>query len=150
MQTSPEDLMPWKVAGEKWHLGPKGFPAGKRLEWDTKILPRLIDLVREVEPTIEIAWDNRMSIAFRCADITRAWGSWVTKNADGLECRFLGKKGLFNLAQIEKFGVGPTLSPHKQGEMMTLTFRDDNHIHAASLRELLKSHLAGFRESFGT
>src|SRR5262249_43973952 len=88
MQTKPEDLMPWKVAGEKWHLGPKGFPAGKRLEWDTAILPRLIDLVREVEPTIEIAWDNRMGIAFRCADIGRAWGSWVTKRAEGLECRF--------------------------------------------------------------
>jgi len=26
MQTKPEDLMPWKVHGERWHLGAKGFP----------------------------------------------------------------------------------------------------------------------------
>jgi excinuclease ABC subunit A len=149
MATKPEDLMPWKVMGQKWHLGPKGFPPGKKLHWDTGILPRLVDLMREVEPTIEIAWDNRMTIAFRCADMTRAWAQWITKSPAGLTCRFLGKKGQFNLTQIEKFGVGATLSPHKQGEMMMLVFRDDNHIHAAALRELLKSHLAGFRETFG-
>ena len=148
MATKPEDLMPWKVMGQKWHLGPKGFPPGKKLQWDTGILPRLIDLVREVEPTIEVAWDSRMTVAFRCADMTRAWAQWVTKSPTGLTCRFLGKKGQFNLTQIEKFGVGATLTPHKQGEMMTLVFRDDHRIHAASLRELLKSHLAGFRETF--
>jgi excinuclease ABC subunit A len=148
MTTKPEDLMPWKVMGEKWHLGPKGFPPGRKLHWDTGILPRLVDLVREVEPTIEIAWNNRMTVAFRCADIGRAWAQWITKSPAGLVCRFLGKKGQFNLTQIEKFGVSPTLTPYKNGEMMMLVFRDDNHIHAAALRELLKSHLAGFREAF--
>ena len=25
MQTKPEDVMPWKLQGERWHLGEKGF-----------------------------------------------------------------------------------------------------------------------------
>jgi len=33
MNTKPEDVMPWKVNGEKWHLGEKGFPPGRKLQW---------------------------------------------------------------------------------------------------------------------
>ena len=29
VQTKPEDVMPWKLHGERWHLGEKGFPAWK-------------------------------------------------------------------------------------------------------------------------
>ena len=45
-QTKPEDVMPWKVNGERWHLGEKGFPAGRKLEWDRALLPRLLALAR--------------------------------------------------------------------------------------------------------
>ena len=31
MQTKPEDVMPWKVNGQRWHLGDKGFPPGKKV-----------------------------------------------------------------------------------------------------------------------
>ena len=34
MQTKPEDMMPWKINGERWHLSDKGFQPGKKVEWD--------------------------------------------------------------------------------------------------------------------
>ena len=34
MNTKPEDVMPWKVNGERWHLSEKGFPPGRKLYWD--------------------------------------------------------------------------------------------------------------------
>src|SRR5207302_6244248 len=43
MQTKPEDVMPWKVNGERWHLGEKGFPPGKKVQWDLALLPRLLE-----------------------------------------------------------------------------------------------------------
>ena len=52
MQTKPEDVMPWKVNGERWHLSEKGFPPGKKVKWDRALLSRLLGLVREVEPGI--------------------------------------------------------------------------------------------------
>src|SRR5205807_2188728 len=89
MQTKPEDLMPWKVSGERWHLGEKGFPAGKKLNWDRALLPRLIALVRAVEPALEIRWDNRVAVTLRVPGITRAWAQWRTKDAGSFTCRFL-------------------------------------------------------------
>ncbi len=38
MRTKPEDVMPWKVNGERWHLGDKGFPPGKKVQWDRALL----------------------------------------------------------------------------------------------------------------
>lgn len=149
MSQSPEDVMPWKVNGEKWHLGEKGFPAGRVMQWDRAILPRLIGLMREAEPKVEVEWDNRLAITFRLPGVSRSWATFWTKYSTGLECKLLGKKGQFNLSQLEKFGVTPELKPHKDGEILHLTFQNDNHLHVASLREILKQHAAGFREAFG-
>jgi excinuclease ABC subunit A len=148
MNTNPEDVMPWKVNGERWHLGEKGFPPGRKLQWDRAILPRLLDILRKVEPNLEIAWDNRAHVAVSVPDVSRAWGYLRTKDSDALHCRFLGKKGQFNLNQIEKFGLEPALQPAADGEALVLQFLHDNHIQAQALRELLQQHLAGFREMF--
>ena len=65
MKTKPEDVMPWKINGERWHLGEKGFPPGKRIQWDRALLPRLLTLLREVEPGLTITWDVRDAITIR-------------------------------------------------------------------------------------
>jgi len=148
MNTKPEDIMPWKVNGEKWHLGEKGFPPGRKVHWDRAILPRLLELLRKVEPKLEITWDNRAMISLRVPDVSRAWAYLRTKDADALQCRFLGKKGQFNLSQIDQFGVEPTLQTAAEGEAMVLQFLHDNHVHAQALREILQQHLQGFREVF--
>jgi excinuclease ABC subunit A len=148
MDAKPEDVMPWKVNGERWHLGEKGFPPGRKLQWDRAILPRLLDILRKVEPKLEIAWDNRAHVAVSVPDVSRAWGYLRTKDSDALHCRFLGKKGQFNLNQVEKFGLEPALQPAADGEALVLQFLHDNHIHAQALREFLRQHLAGFREMF--
>ncbi len=149
MQTKPEDLMPWKVNGERWHLGEKGFPAGQKLTWDRVLLPRLLALVRAIEPKIEIAWDNRVAISLRVPGITRAWAQRRTKRADALDCRFLGKKGQFNLSQIDTLAAHPALKPRDNGDVICLTFLHENHLQPRKLTELLTAHLRGFREVFG-
>jgi excinuclease ABC subunit A len=141
--------MPWKVQGERWHLGEKGFPPGRRLQWDRAVLARLIDLVKTIEPKLEIGWDNRLFISLRVPDVSRAWAQWKTKDSAALECRFLGKKGQFNLSQVDSFGVEPRLEATTDGEWLRLSFQHDNHLHASQLKDVLREHLRGFRESFG-
>jgi excinuclease ABC subunit A len=149
MNTKPEDVMPWKVNGEKWHLSEKGFPPGRKVQWDRAILPRVFDILRKVDPKIEFAWDNRGHVGVSVPDVSRAWAYLRTKDCEGLNCRFLGKKGQFNLNHIEKFGVEPTLQTAADGEALILQFLHDNHLHAPALREILTQHLQGFREMFG-
>jgi excinuclease ABC subunit A len=151
LRTKPEDVMPWKVNGERWHLSDKGFPPGQKIAWDRALLPRLLKLVREIEPALEVRWDVRDSISLRVPGISRAWGQWWTKHGDALDCKFLGKSGQFNLSQIEAFGVSPTINGSRSdGDVLRLFFRSEEHVHAPKLKELLAEHLRGFREMFGT
>lgn len=150
MRTKPEDVMPWKLNGQRWHLSEKGFPPGKKLAWDRSLLPRLLELAREVEPGLTVQWDNRDTITLKAPGVSRSWAQWRTKEAGGLDCRFIGKKGQFNLSQIEAFGVSPHVSSHRtDGDMVRLVFRQNEHVHPARLKEWLTEHLGGFREAFG-
>ena len=149
MTTKPEDVMPWKVNGERWHLGEKGFPPGRRIHWDRALLPRLLEVVRAVEPKLEVVWDNRTMISLRVPGATRAWSYWKTKDNTALECRFHGKEGQFNLSQVEKFGIQPEFAAATEGEWLRLAFQHDNQVHANELKDLLREHLRGFREAFG-
>ena len=118
------------------------------MAWDRALLPPLLQLVRAVEPKVEVQWDNRLAVAFRVPGVKRAWATFWTKNPDGLDCRCLGKKGQFNLSQVEKFGLRHELAPHKEGELLRIVFQHENHLHAPQLKELLRQHLQGFRETF--
>jgi excinuclease ABC subunit A len=146
-----EGQMPWKRDGEKWHLSDKGFPPSRPPKWDRNLLPRLLALVRQVEPKVEIKWDSRDAILLYLPGCTRNWTRWKTKEAAALECRFLGKPGQFNLGRIEKFGVNPTLEGDRNdgGEMATLYFVHADQLHPAEMKKFLAEHAGGFLKHFG-
>jgi excinuclease ABC subunit A len=150
LRTKPEDVMPWKVNGQRWHLGDKGFPVGRKVQWDRVLLTRLLDLVRAVEPALEVRWDARDAITLKVPGISRGWAQWRTKESHGLDCRFVGKKGQFNLSRVEGFGITPQINGHRaEGDVLRLVFQREEHVPAARLKEFLAEHLRGFRETFG-
>jgi len=146
MQTRPEDVMPWKVNGERWHLGDKGFPPGRKLRWDRSLLPRLLEVARSAVPGLEIVWNARAGIMLKVPGISRAWAQWRTKDAHGLTCCFLGKKGQFNLGRIEDFGVHPDIAEKTSGDLIRLVFQQAEHMPLARLKDFFAEHVQGFRE----
>jgi excinuclease ABC subunit A len=149
MRTKPEDVMPWKINGERWHLGPKGFPPGKKVLWDLAILPRMLQVFRDVEPGVEFVWDVQYFVTVRVPGVGRAWGQVQTKQPGGLVCRFVGKKGQFNLSVFEGLGVNPRLdTEHPEADVLWLTFQQLDQVQAVRLKKLLTDHLRGFREAF--
>ncbi|HEY7154039.1 MAG TPA: hypothetical protein VH575_08800, partial [Gemmataceae bacterium] len=107
------------------------------------------ELVREIEPGLEVRWDARDAISLRVPDVGRAWAQWRTKKASALECHFLGKKGQFNLSQVEDLGVSPNIgTQRKDGDLLSLHFQKIDQSAAARLKALLVEHLRGFREVF--
>jgi excinuclease ABC subunit A len=150
MQTKPEDVMPWKIHGDRWHLSDKGFPPGQRLRWDRAVLPRMLDLIRQVEPKVKITWTGRVAINLHVPGVSRSWSGWNTKNPRFLDCRFLGKKGQFNLAQVEGIGVSPEISEnHAAYAILRLVFQQLEQVQPERLKAILREHLKGFRETFG-
>ena len=144
MQTKPEDVMPWKVNGERWHLGDKGFPPGKKVQWDRDAAASIAGHRpgRRAEAsrfTGTIAPPSHL----RIPGMTRAWAQWRTKEADMLVCRFIGKKGQFNLSQLEGFGIEPRLQDQREHEVTLLRFQNDDHLPASRLKEWMVQHLRG-------
>jgi excinuclease ABC subunit A len=148
LQTRPEDVMPWKVHGQRWHLSDKGFPIGQRPQWERTLLTRLLELVQQVEPQLEIVWNNREYITLKVPGIGRGWAQWRTKEIYGLDCRFLGKPGQFNLSQLEGIGACAELHSRRTGDVLRLVFQQEEQLQPARLLPLLREHLRGFREKF--
>ena len=151
INASPEDSMPWKINGERWHLSDKGFPPGRRLLWDRALLPRLLAIVKEVEPAIEIQWDARDAILLKLPEVGRAWGRIRTKDCDALDCRFIGKPGQFNLSRLEGIGQHPSLTMDRAdgGETLQLVFQKDGEMPRSKMKVVLAAHRDGFVERYG-
>jgi len=148
---SIEAAMPWKKDGEAWHLGAKGFPPGKPVKWDRGLLPKLIDILKEIEPKLEIKWDLRDAIGVRVPGITRLWARIKTKERDALEVWFFCKPAQFNAARFEGIGRDAKVESDRQEgcDLLTLKFVNADHMDAKRLKGILKEQLQGFRELRG-
>ncbi|MCX7699805.1 MAG: excinuclease ABC subunit UvrA, partial [Gemmataceae bacterium] len=152
MRTLPEDVMPWKVNGERWHLSNKGFPPGRKVRWDRSLLPRLLRLVREVEPNVEIRWDARDAISLYLPGISKAWSRWRTKDESGLDLRFAGPAGTFNLHHVERFGSKQEISDARSRDglqTIQLVFDHKSSWNPDDLTAWLRKHAEAFRQHFG-
>lgn len=150
ISTSIEDVMPWKVNGEKWHLGSKGFPVGKKCLWDVKILPDVIKLIQSARKEITTEWESREYVSFYLPKVGKAWARLKTKDATSLELKLLGKAGAFNLSRLEAFGVRPNIQSNRAdgGETITLNFVLADHVNGNSLKKFLSEHSQKFLEQF--
>jgi excinuclease ABC subunit A len=145
-----EAAMPWKIDGEKWHLGEKGFPPGKGAKWDRTLLPKLLQLLRDIEPGLKIQWDVKDAITVRVPGSNRFWVRIKTKESAALEVWLPTKPSQFNLAKWDGIGRDPTLEAGRWegADVVTLRLITADHLNLKALRPLLLEQLRGFREMY--
>ncbi|MDY3559560.1 excinuclease ABC subunit UvrA [Gemmata sp. JC673] len=146
-----EANMPWKKDGEKWHLGDKGFPPGRGAKWDRAVLPKLLDLLRELDPALEFKWDTRDAVTVRPAGASRFWARLKTKETDALEVWFTGRRGVAKPAQFDGVGREALVEGDRAdgSEVLKVWFATANQFAPAKLKPLLKQHLKAFKAAFG-
>jgi excinuclease ABC subunit A len=147
-----EGNMPWKKDGEKWHLSDKGFPPGLGAKWDRNLLPRLIKLLREIDPTLEFKWDVRDAVTVRPQGAQRAWARFKTKEAATMETWFVGRPGELNLGRLEGVGHDALIEGDRTDgiDVLKLWFVTSNDMPAAKLKPVLADHLRAFKRAFGS
>jgi excinuclease ABC subunit A len=145
-----ESQMPWKKDGEKWHLGEKGFPPGQGAKWDRSLLPRVIKVLREIDPTLEFKWDARDAVTIRPPGSPRMWARLKTKESAALECWVIARPGQFNLSRVEGVGTDPVIESDRNDgvEVLKLRFVSSDHLHPPRLKALLAEYLKGFKAAF--
>ena len=80
LQQNPDDVMPWKVLGRRWHLSRKGFPPGKRVHWDTEVLEDLCELLTTTAPQAQFLWNNQQVVHLMAGASGEPWATIHTKN----------------------------------------------------------------------
>jgi excinuclease ABC subunit A len=147
-----EGNMPWKKDGEKWHLGAKGFPPGQGARWDRALLPKLIKLLRELDPALEFKWDIRDAVTIRPRGASRFWCRVKTKESPALEAWFVGSPGRMNLGPVEGVGRDAVIEGDRTDgiDILKLWFATGDHFPVARLKAVLTDHLRAFRRAFGS
>jgi hypothetical protein len=108
----------------------------------------MLAIVRDIEPGLEVKWDQRDAITIKVPGVSRGWGQWRTKTAEALDCRFFIKKGQLNLARVEGLGHAEIGEQRSGADVLRLRLTDLTAEQGAKLKEVLAEQLKGFREVF--
>ena len=85
VEKNPEDVMPWKVLGRKWHLARKGFPPGKRPAWSAEVLEELLELLSDMasdgatNSKGQFLWNNQQVVNLMVPAQREPWAVVHTK-----------------------------------------------------------------------
>ena len=137
----PEDLMPWKALGRKWHLTRRGFRPGQ-IEWDTDVLETVIDLLHETAPDGEFLWNTKVLVNFLVPNRRGPWATLLTKKLDAVHLILYAPKNAFALGRITEIGFEPELDgENEEYDQIRLRFRSHEDLERGDLVEFLKEHL---------
>jgi excinuclease ABC subunit A len=144
----PEDYMPWKKLGRKWHFLRKGFPLGKRVFWDVEVLEELCELLAETAPDGQFLWNNQVLVHLMVPGQPDPWATLQTKRPESLNLTLRGPKGAVALGRVTHLARDRQLDASRPNcDAVKLQFRALDDLHKGDLREFLKEHLDAVRRA---
>jgi excinuclease ABC subunit A len=147
VEVKSDILQPWKQLGEKWHFSHKGFPIGRKVHWDEKVLPKLVDLLKKTAPDGNIVWENKQVVPIYVPEQKEPWAAVQTKKLDALYLHLAGPKGRFPLGQITGLAYEPEVDGESPNcDVLSLHFRNLDDFNRGDLPGFLKEHLAAVRK----
>jgi len=142
-RTKPDDLMPWKVLGRKWHLLRKGFPLGQKIQWEPAVLERLFELLEKTAPQARFVWTNKVTVPVHVNEGKTAWAVVGTKKPDAVHLALIGPKNQFPLGGLTGLGHDPHLDARSPDyDAILLKFRSPADLARKNLAAFLTEHLA--------
>ncbi|MEX2168582.1 MAG: excinuclease ABC subunit UvrA [Pirellulales bacterium] len=138
----PEDVMPWKVLGQKWHLARKGFPPGKKVAWTIEVLEDLLEMLGDAAPKGQFLWNNQQVVHFMAPGRREPWASVFTKRLAGIDLMLNGPKGAFALGRIAELGADRTLTTDdSERDQVKFRFVTTDDLDRGDLADFLREHL---------
>jgi len=124
-RTKSDILHPWRQLGRAWHVARRGFPLGKRVQWEPDVLEKLLDLLAKTAPRARFVWTNKQVVPVYLPDRATPWAAILTKKLDAVHLHLMTPKGRFTLGQITELGRQPELNGRRPDcDVIALKFRD--------------------------
>ncbi|MDR1269010.1 MAG: ATP-binding cassette domain-containing protein [Planctomycetaceae bacterium] len=157
VERSPNDLMPWKILGEKWHSLPKGLIGGDKLLWEPSLLTELFGMLKEISPDSRILWTNKVLVPFyqprlkhgtvktkklKIDGRTIPWLVVHTKRVDAIYIDLYVEKNSIPLGRIRSVGSEPFVNgKNKLFDIIQLKLTQKSELKSRELRQLLQETL---------
>ena len=102
-KANPDDLMPWKQLGRKWHLMKKGLP--QKPTWDFRTIEKLLPVVEKAFKSCDVDHGVRSKINWKHKDSGDPAVELHTKRKDGLDLVVYVPKDSVTIGAIAGFGT---------------------------------------------
>ena len=142
VRQNPEDVMPWKVLGQKWHFARKGFPPGKPAVWDVELLEEVCERLSEAAPGGQFLWNNQQLVHLLVPEQREPWATIYTKRSVGIDLVLTGPQGNFALGRITELGADREFTSGARLDTLRLRFVTGDDLDKGDLREFLAEHIA--------
>lgn len=129
-KANPDDLMPWKQLGRKWHFMKKGLP--KRPSWEFAALEKLLPLVEEaVGEDQPVDYGNRGKVVFGDPKKDSVYVEVWTKKKDFAEVVLYVPTNTITVGAIAKFGWDQQVVPRaKERDAVSIRFQLESEVTA--------------------
>jgi excinuclease ABC subunit A len=142
-EQNPEDLMPWRVLGRKWHFARRGFPPGKTPKWSHEVLEELCEMIEAAAPGAQFLWQDQHRVRVVLPGQSEPWLAIRTKHVAALELHLAGPKGRFAFGRVANLGREPELATHQADrDYLKLKFVTSEDLHRGDLAGFLAEHAA--------
>jgi len=146
IEQNPEDMMPWKVLGRKWHLARKGFPPGKKPAWPIEVLEDLLEQLDHVAEGSQFLWNNQQVVNLMVPEQRDPWAVVYTKRLGGVDLQLNGPPGVFATGRIAALASQRTInSEGDDRDQVKFRFVTSEDLEQGDLVEFLTEHLESVR-----
>jgi len=147
VQENPDNLMPWKVLGRKWHFTRKGFVPGRSVSWEPEVLEELFAVLEEMAPAGQFLWNNKQVVPVYVPEQKEPWAAVQTKKLDAVWLHLTGPKGRFALGRLTGLGYEPELDGSRpDADIIRLKFTAIEQLRNPDFRDLLGEHVKAVQE----
>jgi len=137
-----EDLTPWKVLGQRWHLMRKGFTPGKRVLWEPQVLEQLIQLLTDAAPGGQFDWTNKVLVHYTPPGHSKVWATICTKKPASLDLFLMGPKNALGFGRVASLAHDRDLDArHPNYDVIRLCFLKPADLKKGDLPAFLREHL---------
>ena len=109
-KANPDDLMPWKQLGRKWHLMKKGLP--KSPDWEFRTVEKLLPVVEQAFGNCDVDFSIRSKINWKHKVGGRSAAELHTKRKDGVDLMVFVPKDSVTIGAVAEFGSEQEVKPH--------------------------------------
>ncbi len=135
---SPDNWKPWKKLGKKWHFLRKGFPPGRKVQWQAAVLEELIEMISEKAPGGQFLWNNQQIVHHYLPGKKEPWVSVNTKRPQAATLWLLCPKNKIGYGRVAELGMESEAdtSPTDK-DVYRIHLKTLDHLHQSGLDSLL-------------